>query len=85
MLMKAVEARKKAEVVHMHTTECRNTHIHMATAIKGAKSLFSQWIPAVSPSVAHVPFFFSCTHTELKDSGPQALFLGMRSNIRAEF
>lgn len=26
MLMKAVEARKKAEVVHIHMNKCRNTH-----------------------------------------------------------
>lgn len=26
MLMKAVEARKKAEVAHMHTNKCRHTH-----------------------------------------------------------
>lgn len=26
MLMKAVEARKKAEVVHIHINKCRNTH-----------------------------------------------------------
>lgn len=87
MLMKAVEARKKAEVVHMHTTEFRNTHNHMATAIKRGKviilSMNSCFLSFRCTLFLLFPPHYS--HTELKDSGPQALFLRMHSSIRAEF
>lgn len=36
MLMKAVEARKKAEVAHMHANKCRNTHGRTVHSIKRA-------------------------------------------------
>lgn len=78
MLMKAVEARKKAEVAHMHANRCRNTHrCTRSTPQKEPKSLFPRWIPPSSPLCAplFLHSFFSCTLTKSKDFGPQALFL----------
>lgn len=77
MLMKAVEARKKAEVVHIHINKCRNTHtVH---SIKRAEviipwmdSCFLSFLCALS---LHSFFFFFQALTKSKDSGPQALFL----------
>lgn len=76
MLMKAVEARKKAEVVHMHTNKCRNTHaVH---SIKRAKVIIprmdSHFLFFLCTLSLH-SFFFFYTLTKSKDSGPQALFL----------
>lgn len=46
MLMKAVEARKKAEVVYVHINKLENTHslththMHIAHSLKEPESLF---------------------------------------------
>lgn len=55
MLMKAVEARKKAEVAHMHINKCRNTH-----AVHSIHSFFSTHLPS-QKIVALEHFSFECT------------------------
>lgn len=75
MLMKAVEARKKAEVVHIHIRKCRNT------LNKRSPNHYSLDGFLLSPLSLHsfLPFNFFYTLTKSKDSGPQALFLSTHS------
>lgn len=75
MLMKAVEARKKAEVVHIHINKCRNTHtVH---SIKRAEviipwmdSCFLSFLCALS---LHSFFFFPSTY-QVKRFWPSSTF-----------
>lgn len=75
MLMKAVEARKKAEVVHIHINKCRNAHaVH---SIKRTKVIIP-WMDSCFLSFlcnVSIHSFFFYTLTKSKDSGPRALFL----------
>lgn len=76
MLMKAVEARKKAEVVYMHTNKCRNTHspLHKKSLSHYSLDGFPLSLLFVRSFPSFIFFFFSNTLTKSKDSGPQALF-----------
>lgn len=78
MLMKAVEARKKAEVVEMHTNKCTKTHTNTVHSIKIKRSqVIVPWMVPCFHSFLCSLFlhsFFCCTLTKSKDSGPQALF-----------
>lgn len=75
MLMKAVEARRKAEVAYMHTNKCKNTHtVHSIKSalviIPWIESLFLSFLCALS---LHSFFFLHTYQVKSKDSGPQAL------------